>query len=333
MLTPPRSLRPTVEGGVYMLMIMAVAGAALNTGNNLLYLLCAMSLGLVAISGVLSESAIRRIKLARRLPGDLHAGEPAQGRILLSNERRWLPNVAMTIGEESGTRADGGGGEITVVHLAAGDRASRRMDYTFHRRGLHRLRGFRISTRFPFGLFLKSYRLKDSAEVLVYPRLAGEPPPTGSHPASQGNRSGQRTGLDGDFRGLRDFAEGEDARRIHWKTSARRDQLVAVERSDGNRERATVHLLPGAVPATAPGFADDFERQVSQAARAACDLLAAGHEVGLLTPAGYLAPRTGLAQRREVLRHLALIPTPRAPLIPRLSTLRGQLGGHDVVVA
>ena len=224
-------------------------------------------------------------------------------------------------------------GVDSVVHLAAGDRASRRMEYTFHRRGLHRLRGFRVSTRFPFGLFLKSYRLKDNAEVLVYPRLAGEPPPRGSHPASQGDRSGQRTGLDGDFRGLRDFAEGEDARRIHWKTSARRDQLVAVERSDGNRERATVHLLPGAVPATAPNFADDFERQVSQAARAACDLLAAGHEVGLLTPAGCLAPRAGLAQRREVLRHLAVIPTPQTPLTARLSTLRGQLGGHDVVVA
>jgi len=333
LLRPPRSLRLTLEGGIYLLMVLAVAGAALNTGNNLLYLLCAMALGMIAISGVLSESAIRRIRVSRQLPGDLYAGEPAQGWLVLSNPRRWLPNVAVTIEELAGARADGGGGDVTVVHLPAGERVSSRIGYRFRRRGLHRLDGFRISTRFPFGLFRKSYAVRDRAEVLVYPRPGGPPAPRASHPASVGDRAGRRTGLDGDFRGLREFEEGEDARRIHWKTSARRDQLVAVERSDGNRARATVHLLPDAPRRGDEAFARDFEAMVSQAAGAACDLLAEGHEVGLLTPAGYLAPRAGAGQRREVLRHLAVIPTPTAPLEPRLGALRGQLGGHDVVVA
>jgi len=335
LLRPPRQLRPTLEGLIFLVLIAAVAGAALNTGNNLLYLLCAMTLSMVAISGVISESAIRKLQVRRELPAELRAGEPARGRIVLSNPRRWLPNAALSIDERPGRRSDGGADTATVVHVPPGSQVSQRLTYTFHRRGLHRLAGFVVSTTFPFGLFRKSYRIEDPVDVVVFPRAGRSSPPTRGASGGLGDSAGRGVGVDGDFRGLRDFEEGEDARRIHWKTSARRDALVIVERSDGDREAITVHLLPGEAP-TGPGDVAGvkrFETAVEDAAGAACQLLASGRDVGLMTAAGHLPAAAGSAQRRAILGHLALLPVPEGPLADDLRALRARLGGHDVVVA
>lgn len=335
LLLPPRQLRPTLEGLVFLVLVAAVAGAALNTGNNLLYLLCAMTLSLVAVSGVVSESAIRRLQVRRELPGEIRAGEAAQGRLVLSNPRRWLPNAALSVDERPGRRADGGAETVTVVNVPPGGQVIQRLAYTFRRRGQHRMSGFTVSTTFPFGLFRKSYRIEEPVDVLVYPRLGRRTAPTRGTSGGSGDRSGRGPGMDGDFRGLRDFEDGEDARRIHWKTSARRDRLVAVERSDGDREAVTVHLLPGDDPTGDgnPGFVDRFEDAVEDAAGVACQLLARGGEVGLVTPAGRLPAAAGPGQRTAILTHLALLPVPDAPLPGPLMALRAQLGGHDVVVA
>ena len=68
---PPRKLRPTRAGWVFFLLLFGVGFAALNTGNNLLYLVLSFLLAFLTLSGVLSESALRGIEVRRRLPGEL----------------------------------------------------------------------------------------------------------------------------------------------------------------------------------------------------------------------------------------------------------------------
>src|SRR5687767_16025318 len=72
-----RTLRPTREGWWCLLAAVGVGFAAVSTGNNLLYLLEAMLLGLVVVSGLLSEMSMRGLRLTLRVPDEVFAGRPA----------------------------------------------------------------------------------------------------------------------------------------------------------------------------------------------------------------------------------------------------------------
>ena len=331
---PPRRLRFTIEGWVFLLMVAAVAGAAMNTGNNLLYMLCSIMLAMIAVSGVLSESALRRVQLQRNLPPAIFANRVANGRLLARNPRRLLPNVALSVLDRPGRRADAETLAVTVPWVPpGGEDVSLPAEYLFRRRGLHRLAGFEVSTRYPFGLFRKSYQVARPLDVLVFPDVSAGGTVDRSHGSSQGIREGRDKGLDGDYVGLRDFSPGEDARLIHWKTSARRGDLVAVERSRSDGATATVYLLPSTDAGDPDAHAAAFERAVSRAAGTLVRLSREGDEVGLVTPAERFAPGRGEAHLRSLLTHLALIPTQPGPLHPDLRALRARLGNSNVVVA
>jgi uncharacterized protein (DUF58 family) len=330
LLRPPRRLRITIQGWIFLALVFAVAGAALNTGNNLLYMLCSIMLAMIAVSGVLSESALRRVELDVDLPSALYAGREARGQLRARNPRRWLPNVALVVRHVGTARCDGGSEPAGVPLVPAGETAHHGIAYRFRRRGLHRLAGFEVGTTYPFGLFRKSYRVAAPRDVLVFPALgrAGDASRSAGH--ASGAQEGRRRGVDGDFQGLREFLDGEDARLIHWKSSARRGALMAVERDRAEGATCTIHLLPGGDPSEGEAFARRFEVAVSRAATTAHELLEAGHRVGLVTPDGAVAAQRGDAQLRRILTHLALIRIPVAALTPALARLRAQLGGRDV---
>jgi len=330
LLRPPRRLRITVQGWIFLAMVFAVAGAALNTGNNLLYMLCSIMLAMIAVSGVLSESALRRLRVEADLPTALYAGRPAQGRLRATNPRRFLPNVALVLRHVPDDRCDGGSEPTAAPLVPPGETAQHLATYLFRRRGLHRLAGFEVSTTYPFGLFRKSYRIPGPRDVLVFPEMGDPGDVLSSAGSGSGQRDGRRAGLDGDFQGLRDFLDGEDARLIHWKTSARRGSLVAVQRGRAEGATCTVYLLPGGSPVEGEVFVRRFEVAVSRAATAAHALIEAGHHVGLITPVGSVPQGQGEAHLRHILRHLALIPVPEGTLGPDLVRVRAQLGGRDV---
>jgi len=87
----------TRAGIVYVLLTLVIAIAALNTGNNLLYIVVAAMLGAILVSGIASAWVLRRLELNVRLPEHVFAGRPVLGRILLSNPRRWVPSFSIRV--------------------------------------------------------------------------------------------------------------------------------------------------------------------------------------------------------------------------------------------
>ena len=314
-------------------MVAGVAGAALNTGNNLLYMLCSLMLAMIAVSGVLSESSLRRLEIRREWPGVVFAGTPAAGRVVVHNPRRWLPIVALELRDRPGRACDGEIEDVVVPWVPPGQATSWPVEVCFRRRGLHQFRGHRVSTTYPFGLFRKWCQLAGPAEALVYPELAEGGDEIDDPGLQRGEMEGLGRGVDGDYQGLRDFEDGEDARLIHWKTSARRGSLVAVERGRSEGATRTIYLLPGGNPRDGDAYATAFEAAVSRAAGAVVRRLEAGDEVGLVTPAAQFAPARGDAQLRVLLSHLAIVEAPMAALSEELATLRVRLGDRDVAVA
>src|SRR5438309_11606713 len=96
-LRPPRRLQFTREGKYFVGITVGVGFAAINTGNNLLYLLLGMMLSLIIASGILSEMSLRGLEVTRRPPGRLHAGRPFLMGIALKNTKRRLPSFSVEV--------------------------------------------------------------------------------------------------------------------------------------------------------------------------------------------------------------------------------------------
>ena len=72
----PRKLKFTREGKFFVGITLGVGFAAINTGNNLLYLLLGMLLALIIVSGLMSEVSLRNLTVVRRLPARAQVGRP-----------------------------------------------------------------------------------------------------------------------------------------------------------------------------------------------------------------------------------------------------------------
>jgi hypothetical protein len=82
----------TGVGIIYVVTVLLIGVAALNTGNNLLYVIVAAMLAAILVSGVASAVALRDLELDVRLPEQVFAGRPTLGKIVIWNRRRWLPS-------------------------------------------------------------------------------------------------------------------------------------------------------------------------------------------------------------------------------------------------
>jgi uncharacterized protein (DUF58 family) len=87
----------TGVGIAYVLAVLVIGIAALNTGNNLLYVIVAAMLAAILVSGVASAIVLRDLELDIRLPEQVFAGSPTLGKILVRNRRSWLPSFSIGV--------------------------------------------------------------------------------------------------------------------------------------------------------------------------------------------------------------------------------------------
>jgi uncharacterized protein (DUF58 family) len=87
----------TRVGIIYVAIVLVIGIAALNTGNNLLYIVVASMLAAILVSGFASAVVLRDLELDVRLPEHVFAGRAALGRIVLRNPRRWLPSFSVNV--------------------------------------------------------------------------------------------------------------------------------------------------------------------------------------------------------------------------------------------
>lgn len=302
---PPRTLRATRPGWCFVAIIFGVGFAALNTGNNLLYLVFALMLAFLVLSGLLSEASLRGIEVERRLPREVFAGGPNPVGLRIRNRQRRVPAFAISL-EDRLADVDGStaAGRCFVLRLGPDATIERHYDWTPAHRGEHAFESLRVSTRFPFGLFVKSLDLAAPARVLVYPAVQPAPRrarPDPRHRLEAEDRAG-RAAMGDAVAAVREFVRGDSIARVHWRRSLRTGRLVVGERE--GETGAVVEVLLALPPTLA---ADAVEARVSQAASEVVHHLDAGHRVGLYARRARFAPASGPAHRRALLAFLARV--------------------------
>ncbi len=300
-----RRLKFTREGKYYLGITLGVGFAAINTGNNLLYLLLGMLLSLIVVSGVMSELSLRNLTVTRRLPLRAQVGRPHLVEIEVFNHKGKIPSYAIEVEDlRAGQPADKRCFFLKISPSSAQVAAYRR---TPARRGRDHHTGFRIATRFPFGLFEKSREVLAPGDLIIYPAVdpVRLPADTGTKPGHSGRIVGRGGG--DDIYTVRPRRDGDDPRDIYWRKSALTNQLVVRERT--REARPDVELVLDVVrpePET-EAFAVNFEKRVRETASRAVAHLKRGDTVVLKTTASQrvLADRTVGAD--PVLRFLALV--------------------------
>ncbi len=326
-----RRIRFTSGGVAFTLGTMAVGFAAMNTGNNLLYLLLGSMLGFIIVSGLLSEQAIRDLRIERRSPRAVTVGHDLRLAYEVTNGKKRLPSLAVEISEKGLPE------EAFLAHVAPKGRATISSVNSFVRRGIYPLHTVTLSTGFPFGLFRKERDLEIPGEVIVWPRAdrpIREPAPGAGRVPRVGASTLGAAGSRGEYRGLRSYRAGDDSRDIHWKSSARmREPVVREYERDGAETRWICLDLRGD-----PGEAGEVAIEV--AASLAARAFAQHRAFALVAGDTILEPGDGAGQLERALDILARVdfspeaPGPSPPVPPEacvLVSIEGRPGFGDVL--
>jgi uncharacterized protein (DUF58 family) len=328
----PRRLQFTREGKYFVGITFGVGFAAINTGNNLLYLLFGMLLSFIIASGILSELSLRDLEVSRQIPTRMHSKRPFLVGISLKNNKRRLPSFSVEVEDLYDDKPIDK--RCYFLKLPSARSQSTSYRHTFARRGRYVVTGFRISTKFPFGLFRKSRTVDSPGELIVYPELV--PIRRGRPPASRndGDEIRGRAGRRGEFHGLREHREGDDPRDIHWPSTARRGRWMVREYEDEAARRLTIFLDNGLDENPTEAELDALERGVSLAASMTVDYLQRGFAVRVCTRSNIAPPwLRGTGQAAPVLRALALLPSvSRDVPFPLKAEGRAARGGKGRVV-
>ncbi|HET9990727.1 MAG TPA: DUF58 domain-containing protein [Kofleriaceae bacterium] len=331
-----RRLSFTREGKILVFLSIGVGFAAINTGNNLLYLLLGWMLSFIIASGVLSEQTLKKLVVTRRPPPKIFASEPFLMEVVIENKKPKRASYSIEVEDLQGKTPI----DKRCYFLKIPEGKSQRTSYrhTFVRRGLYTLTGYRLATKFPFALFRKSRDVDAPLDLLVYPaRVAVPRPPPRS--ATRGDAIADRLGRRGEFFGLREHRAGDDRRDVHWKSSARSGRLLVREYEDELARRLVIavdNALPAEVRdavnanaqehdgepapigpwsngfgAMTPAFEEQVsavERAISIAASLAAAYLEVGWTVELVARGSHVQAGTGRQHEARIAKALAILP-------------------------
>jgi uncharacterized protein (DUF58 family) len=297
----PEGIRPTKVGIWFVVLTLLIGVAATNTGNNALYMVVALMLATLIVSGVLSRNDVRKVEIEVAPPEEVFAESPAAFEVDIANRGRLMPRWLLLISFSDHAPT------LLCPMLPRGGRRRAVVELAFPRRGMHRISAAHVATLFPLGLFRKGMRQRLEREVLVFPRLIGGRHLVRQSTSAIGETQDRRAGWGHDLHSLRTLRPGDDPRRIHWKQSARTGKLIFMERQAERSRRITVVVDNAVDPAHGAAGVERLELRISEAASAALDYLQAGFEVELVTRSERIDFGGGPRQRRRILETLALL--------------------------
>lgn len=266
--TLPRKLRFTREGRVFVLLVIGVGAAAVNTGNNLLYLVLGLLLSMIVLSGFLSEWVIQRLKIRRVLPKRAFADAEHLVEFEVENQKRRLPSYSIEL--EDVVEGEPIGKSVYLLKVESGQKATAAYRYQPNKRGMTQFTGVIVRTRYPFGLFEKWRVLTLADGLLVFPSLATAGSGAQQTPDRGSEIVAERAGMGSERGDLRDYREGDAVRDIHWRRTASLGRMVVRQRLREQAKKITIHIDERA-PSEGenPVWRESFESAIRDAARQA----------------------------------------------------------------
>jgi uncharacterized protein (DUF58 family) len=305
--------RITREGWIYLGGIVLVALAAINTGNNLLFLVLACLVASILMSGILSSITLTGVEARLELPEHIFAEQTVRGFVELKNEKQTLPSFSLRV---EGVQRKGSPDAAILAtpvyfpYVPRRESVKLAVPIRFPRRGIYQQEALKIVTRFPFGFLQKARRLDLKSEAVVYPSVEATTEFLDVLPGIQGAIESLAKGRGQDLYALRDYLPTDSARHVHWKASARLGSLMV--REFAREDDCQVLLIFDPRSVAAAENATEVHKQQFESAVSLCAAIAwSFHERGALLQyrsAGIDVPVAPASENIYiVLSHLATI--------------------------
>lgn len=298
-------VRLTRVGTGFVLFTIVIGFAAINTGNNSLYIGLTFMLGALLLSGLASKGGLKHLVIEFSSVDEAWAGRVAAGRLRIVNDSRiWNVRDVIIVSAELAH-------PVFVAVVPRRCAIDVDVQFLFARRGRVELRQVDLYTRYPFGFFLKKRRMRISGEVIVFPRLLEPESGRGRFAPVEGElHSANRIGHGTDVHSFRDYVRGDSLRHVYWKKSAALGRWI-MKQTELDAGRA-VHVVVDPYKPRDVGDAE-FEQMISEASTFIDDSLAQDVDVVLSMPRVSLRASGG-DHARALFRALALIEPAHEPV-------------------
>lgn len=283
-------MRITKGGGLYIVLTLLLGFAAVNTGNNLLFLIVAAMLGFMAVSGVAGWANIRGLKLQLILAEEIYAGAETLAVIKLTNTKRLMPSFLLQL-NVCGKFAD-------INYVSGSSTETDSVVVKFTKRGLHPMGEALVFSPFPVNFFVRCNRLQLQDECIVFPAPVNT---SSANAAEQAHPNSDlllmNKGMEGEVNRIKDYTGGEPLKMIHWRLSAKHPLLKVKEMSSGGGEPVILdpRVLPGST----------LEARLSSAVFLVNRLIRDNRPVGLRINDRIIKPKTSKSHRLHLLTELA----------------------------
>jgi uncharacterized protein (DUF58 family) len=253
-LWPREGLSLTREGFIYVLVSILLLFAGLWQQVNLILLVFTLTAGPFLASIFGGRSMLRRLRVLRRISPYVFSGDPLIIDYTLENGRRWHAALALFLGDTlvPVDRLVSGAATLTTrvffARVAGQDRARVRWQSQSPKRGKYRFRDLDLGTRSPFGFVEHRVTIPLPDQIVVYPKIGYlsrrwfqmQRQATENRRGLRHDRSAQQV----EYHGLRDYRSGDSPRWIHWRTSARRGELMVKEFEQQNEQDLAILVDP-----------------------------------------------------------------------------------------
>jgi len=237
----------------------------------------------------------------RELKERLQVG--VQGRVdIVVQATRASTTLAVNDAFDGGRRA----ARLLLAPLRAGEEARAAYRFPTDRRGRFEVGPLRVTVTDPFGLVQRTRFVLGTEEVIVYPRVRDvmPPPETGGLDLDREQpRVRSRIEPSGEFHTLREYAPGDDLRHVHWRSTARRGQLM-MRQNEARRRTPVLVMLD-----VRPGSHDraSFERAVEACASIVTAIERASRPVEVMLSTGHMIGAPGRRHLGTVMDELAVV--------------------------
>jgi uncharacterized protein (DUF58 family) len=328
----------TKEGIVYIAVTLIVGVAALNTNNNLLFIIVAAMLSAVLVSGVASMLILRGLRLEAILPTHVFARQSVMARLNLRNKYptpafsvsvvppkeqhsaklKWVRGIFSFPGKRPPheqwvrlpdwklVRVEGTLPPEAIYrsiayfpYIGGKNAAHADVELLFQKRGNYQQDSFGLATRFPFSFLKKTRKVPLQSEIIVYPAVTETDDLLEVLPMITGEFEAFVAGRGHDLYRIREHQPGDSARLVDWKATAKSGALKVREFTrEDERKLRIIFDNPASGKLSEPAYEDAVELAASLA----------WHFAGLNTQLTYVAQGyEGSGDVLDFLRYLATV--------------------------
>jgi uncharacterized protein (DUF58 family) len=233
-------IKITKAGWLYIVLTIILGFAAVNTANNLIYIVASALLSFMAVSGLFGKNNLVKIDISVDFPAEVYAGRTFPVKVTLANNRNLLPAFLIRVSIERDV--------VLFPYVEARQKDSKYINTCFAQRGKYYISEVSISSIFPFNFFIRSKAIQSYQETIVFlePRACTLLTKDENQSKNLGEHNSLIHGYGDDITSIREYSHGDPLKYINWKATAKTDKLK-TNKFSSNQSRPVmldITLLP-----------------------------------------------------------------------------------------